>query len=611
MFIANAPRRSIIEDTGPIPARRCLRLFFGFFLMMIGVTAAGQVSAAIRYKTEFVGVEGRLAKAIEDASLLVSLRKHDPASLAALRDRTHRDLVRLKAVLDSEGYYDAELDETIDRSEAPYRVTVTIKPGQHYVFAPAAIVASAGETISAPSDAGEAAKHGLVAGAPARAETIIDTETAIVETRHENGWPFAKITARKVVADTATKRVTVTYTLDTGPVCRFGRVTIDGLRHLMSRYVRRRVLWAEGDVYDQRMVDKTRRELLASSLFSVVSITPERPSHPGAPADMIIKVKERVPRSVTFGGGYDTSQGLEASASWEHRNLFGGAQDVKTEATVGQSKNAVEIDYRRPDFWATNQDLVASIGFDNEILDAFHTIAQRVSLGYDWRVKPTLEFQASVQADHARINEITDSRTYTLVGLPLVVKWDNSDDPLNPTRGYRVNLTGTPYLGALGSQLTFFQFQATGTTYRKLDPDAAYVLAAQTMIGATAGASLNAIPKDHRLYAGGGGSVRGFAFQKAGPQDIYSNAIGGRSLFETSLELRIRLTERLGLVPFFDAGSDYASSMPDLSSLYEGAGLGVRYYSAIGPIRLDLATPFNPHTSDSPIQVYVGLGQAF
>lgn len=579
--------------------------------MMIGVVPMGQARAALRYQTEFVGVDGSLAKAIDEASLLVSLRKHDPASFAALRDRTHRDLVRLKTVLDSEGYYDAALDETIDRTQEPYRVTVTIRPGTRYVFAPAIVSPPAGAPIPAGWNMGEAAGHGLVTGAPARAETILDTEKAIADARHQTGWPFARITDRKVVVDTATKRVTVTYTLDTGPSCRFGRVTIAGLEHLNSSYVRRRVLWAEGDLYDQRMVDKTRRELIASSLFSVVAITPDRPPKPGEPADMTIKLKERVPRSVTFGGGYDTSQGLEASASWEHRNLFGGAQNLKTEATAGQSKNAVSLDYRRPDFWAINQDLVASVGFDNEILDAFHTIAQQISLGFDWRLKPTLEFQASIMADHARINEITDSRTYTLVGLPLVLKWDNSDDPLNPTQGYRLDLTGTPYLGALGSQLTFFQLEATGTTYHKLDPDAAYVLAAQTMIGTTAGASLNAIPKDHRFYAGGGGSVRGFGFQKAGPQDIYSNPIGGRSLFETSLELRIRVSERVGLVPFADIGSDYQSSVPDISSLYEGFGLGVRYYSAIGPVRLDLATPFNPHRSDSPIQVYVGLGQAF
>ena len=579
-------------------------------IIVMSVIFVGHARAGVGYKTAFVGVTGSLETTIEEASLLVSLRKHEPASFAALRDRTRRDIARLTSVLESEGYYDADLDETIDRTQEPYRVTITIKPGTRYVFAPPIIIPVAGYA-GADWSPGEAENHGLEAGDPARAAAILNAETAVIEARQRSAWPFARITDRRVVVDSASKRVSVTYTLDPGPFCRFGDVTILGLEHIQPSYVRRRLLWTEGDPYDQRMVEKTRRELIASGLFSVVSITPERPAKPGAAAGMIIKVQERVRRSVTFGGGYDTGEGLEASTSWEHRNLFGGAQDLKTEATAGQSKNAVSLDYRRPDFWGVNQDLVASIGFDNEILDAFHTIAQQVSLGIDWRPRQTLEVQASIMADHARINEIVQSRTYTLVGLPVVFKWDNSDDPLSPTEGYRLDLSGTPYLGALGSQLTFVQLQATGTTYRKLDSDAAYVLAAQTMLGATGGASLNAIPKDHRLYAGGGGSVRGFSFQKAGPQDIYSNSIGGRSLFETSLELRIRLNERFGLVPFTDIGSDYPSSLPNLSSLYEGFGLGLRYYSAIGPIRLDLATPLNPHQNDSPIQVYVGLGQAF
>ncbi len=571
---------------------------------------AGHARAASGYKTVFVGVTGSLAATIEEASLLVSLRKHDPASFAALRDRTRRDIARLTQVLESEGYYDADLDETIDRTEKPYRVIITIKPGTRYVFAPAVVAPVAGYA-GANWNPKEAENRGLIAGDPARAATILNTVTAIIEARRQSAWPFARITDRRVVVDSATKRVTVTYTLDPGPFCRFGDSTILGLEHIHPSFVMRRLLWSAGDPYDKRMVEKTRRELIASGLFSVVAIAPERPSRPGDPANMIIKVQERVRRSVTFGGGYDTGEGLEASTSWEHRNLFGGAQNLKTEATVGQSKNAVSVNYRRPDFWGTNQDLVASVGFDNEILDAFHTIAQQISFGIDWRPRRTLEVQATILADHARINEIIQSRTYTLVGLPIILKWDNSDDPLSPTEGYRLNLSGTPYLGALGSQLTFVQLEATGTIYRKLDRDAAYVLAAQTMLGATGGASLNAIPKDHRLYAGGGGSVRGFSFQKAGPQDIYSNSVGGRSLFESSLELRIRLSERIGLVPFTDIGSDYPSSLPNLSSLYEGFGLGLRYYSTIGPIRLDLATPLNPHHNDSPIQVYVGLGQAF
>jgi translocation and assembly module TamA len=161
--------------------------------------------------------------------------------------------------------------------------------------------------------------------------------------------------------------------------------------------------------------------------------------------------------------------------------------------------------------------------------------------------------------------------------------------------------------------VTYAPAKVNGSTYRKLDAKGKYVLAGQLILGGTCCTSLLSIPKDHRLFGGGGGSVRGFGFQKAGPWDQYDNAIGGRSLAAASLELRARVTDDIGVVPFVDAGSDYQTPLPQLDrKLFVGAGLGFRYFTAIGPLRLDLATPLNPHpVGDSPIQIYVGLGEAF
>jgi translocation and assembly module TamA len=599
------------EEIGVIAQSRRFSPFAVLLLILCLPVLCRPAWAALSYKTEIVGADSGTEKELEQASQLIALSKRKPASLAALRDRARRDLARLKTVMESEGYYDAGLEVAIDKSVDPIAVTVTVQPGRRYLFVAATIVPPPGSPRPPSWDEHEAARDGLVAGTPARAAVVLATETAIVDARKRGGWPFARIIEHRVVADTATRTLAVTYFLDLGPYCRFGSVTISGLTKLDPAYVRRRLRWHSGAVYDQSLVDKTRLDLVGTGLFAMIAITPQRPGRPGAPADMLIKLKERARRSLTFGGAYDTGQGLEATFGWEHRNLFGHAEDLKTGATVGQSKNAVEVDYRQPDFGATNRDLVASVGFDNEILDAFHTIEQDASIGIDWHLDPMLQFQVSALAAHARVNEITDSRTYTLVGLPATLKLDRSDDPLSPTRGYRIDLASTPYLRALGSQLTFLQSTATGTTYHKIDPAADYVLAMQTMLGATVGTSLAAIPKDHRLYAGGGGSVRGFGYQDAGPLDADGNAFGGRSLFETSMELRIRMTPRLGLVPFFDVGSDYKSSYPDFSTLSEGAGIGLRYYSAIGPIRVDLATPIDPRPGDSRIKVYVGLGQSF
>ncbi len=119
------------------------------------------------------------------------------------------------------------------------------------------------------------------------------------------------------------------------------------------------------------------------------------------------------------------------------------------------------------------------------------------------------------------------------------------------------------------------------------------------------------MPPQRRFYAGGGGSVRGYDYQAASPRDANGDIIGGLSYFEASAELRIKITDTIGVVPFFDMGSAFSSEMPDFDSLKYSAGIGLRYYTAIGPLRVDFAVPLNPGPDDGSYGVYVSLGQAF
>ncbi len=119
------------------------------------------------------------------------------------------------------------------------------------------------------------------------------------------------------------------------------------------------------------------------------------------------------------------------------------------------------------------------------------------------------------------------------------------------------------------------------------------------------------VAADRRLYAGGAGSVRGYAYQNLGPRDGGGNNTGGRSAFLVSAEARYRLTDQLGVVAFVDAGNAYASTVPDFGDIKVGVGAGVRYMTAVGPIRFDVAVPLQPRSGDPAVAVYVGLGQAF
>jgi translocation and assembly module TamA len=189
---------------------------------------------------------------------------------------------------------------------------------------------------------------------------------------------------------------------------------------------------------------------------------------------------------------------------------------------------------------------------------------------------------------------------------------DTTDHDLDPKRGFRISAGITPYLGfgETARFLTVGKFQVSA--YRAIDEGERFILAGRVSVGSIFGGSISDIPGNRRFFAGGGGSVRGYEYRSLGPRNAAGQPIGGRSMLEASLELRIRVTETIGIVPFVDVGTTFASSLPDLDSrLRVGAGLGLRYHTPIGPIRLDVATPLERKKGEKPVALYISLGQAF
>ncbi len=213
----------------------------------------------------------------------------------------------------------------------------------------------------------------------------------------------------------------------------------------------------------------------------------------------------------------------------------------------------------------------------------------------------------------AWITEDGETNNSTLFGVPAFILRDITDDPLDPTEGSRLRFAPTPYVGWYQTSQHFMTDELSATTYHSLDPERRYILAGRAKVGSLVGESRSSVPADKRFYAGGGNSIRGYPFQKVGPLDDQRDPIGGRSLVEFSAELRARIWGNFGVVPFIDGGTVFSSAVPDFSeTLRWGAGLGLRYYTAIGPVRVDLATPLNPRKDvDDPFQFYISLGQSF
>jgi translocation and assembly module TamA len=574
--------------------------------------------ADLPYRAEITGAEGDLADLLAKVSNLKTLEKRPPASAEALRRRAENDLGRLADAAHSLGYWSARFVYAIDATAKPAVITVTVEPGPLYHVASVTVLGSSGQPLAMPPGVPPIA---LKPGDPALTAPVVAAEAALVAAFADNGHPFAKALGRRVVIDSVARTMSITYRLDPGPVRRFGPVTVSGLKWLDPQYVERRVRWRRGADYDARKVAETRQALLESGLFSTVEITPA--ANPAAPDEvrMALAATERLRRTLGIGIGYNTSQGVGANAFWENRNLFGHAEYLKLQAAVGQQTDDFVATFRRPDFLATDQNFLTTAQVTNNTPVAYDSRQALVSPGIERHFGRLLTLGIALEGIRANAEEsafanilTTAQRTknYTLFGVPAYLKLDATDNLLNPTRGWRVLLSMAPAHTISSPNLTFVTGLVSASTYWSVVSDDRAVLAAQAAFSSLAGAPLAELPADQKIYAGGGGSIRPYGYQMAGPLDSNNIPIGGKSSLVIDLEARIKVTPTIGVVPFFDAGSYYETSAPQIGRgfLY-GVGLGLRYYTGFGPFRLDLATPLRRRSGDAPIQVYISLGQAF
>jgi translocation and assembly module TamA len=596
-----------------------VRRFFLVVALTAIVVSGPAVRADLNYRAEITGAEDSdLADLLDKVSELKTLEDRPPVSEEALRRRADRDLGRLADAARSLGYWDAEFAFDLDAAADPAKVTVRVTPGPLYHVGSVNVLGPDGQPLPMPQSE---IKLPLKPGDPARTAPVVATETALLTALGNNGYPFAKVENRRVEIDRGTQTMDVTYTLDPGPVKHFGPVTITGLERLDPAYVGGRVRWQQGTLYEASKVEETRRALIESGLFSTVRITPTADPENLEEVRMTIDATERLHRTVGVGLAYNTSQGAAARIFWENRNLFGNAEYLRLAAEGGQQIAGFRANFRKPDFLEIDQDFLAAAEIANDTPVAYHSRRAIASLGLERRFNNFLTGGIALQGvkanvvQLANVNSITAmqrTQHYSLAAVPVYLKLDQTDNLLNPTRGYRAQLSVTPSHTFSGPNLTYVSNLVSGSTYWSLGSEERAILAGRVALASLDGAPLFELPADQRIYAGGGGSVRPYGYQLAGPLDPGNIPVGGKSSLVFNLEARVKITDNIGIVPFVDAGSFYESPVPQLGrTLLYGVGLGLRYYTAFGPLRLDLATPLHKRSADSPIQVYISLGQAF
>lgn len=600
-----------------------------------GILATG--SARARTAEVSLSVTGDQRMAEELKELVEALDKESPLSgdgLALLQGAQARRS-RVVTALRSRGFYDARVATTfanhpIDEPDAldaisarpkeeKIRIDFAIETGPRYRVSSLAVRPATQAAASVPVDLG---KLTLAAGKPADAGDILKTEGEILDQLRTQGHALAAARDREVVIDHATREAQVTYVVEAGPTARMGPVRFSGTDKIDTAYLQRRVPYKEGEPYTPARVDKLRERLNSLGVFNSVRINPATALDQNGQLPIDVELRDRPQRSIGVGVAYETQLGFAVNGYWLHRNLFGQAESLRLAAEVNHIGQGVfftdfgyafKADFRKPDWWLPEQDATAQAQLLREVFDAYRRRAAVLTLGLERIFSPEWRGKAGITGDYSEIEAMGVTRTFALLGLPMAVTFDKSDSIVEPTRGYRFTLSGTPFFDLKNQGDIFTILRLTGTGYLNVSGDGRSVLAGRASFGTIPGASTSLIPPDKLFYAGGGGSVRGFAYQSAGPRDAFNVPVGGASVVEASLEFRQRIGQSFGAVAFVDAGSAYPDVMPNFSLLTPrvGAGVGLRYYTGFGPARLDVGLPLNKRDSDAPFGIYVSLGQAF
>jgi translocation and assembly module TamA len=314
---------------------------------------------------------------------------------------------------------------------------------------------------------------------------------------------------------------------------------------------------------------------------------------------------------VGAGVSYRTDEGPGAKVSWEHRNVFDQGENIKISASASNFELALESTFEKPAFLRSDQTLNLSLRIAEDSPEAYTSQNITAAALLDRKIKEQLTLGGGLGFKAARVDQIDKKESYDLLVFPLYAKWDGSDDLLNPQNGGRLGMMLRPYWSVSADGHSFVKGEADYTRYFSLSKTPSVILAGRIALGAISGAERDQIPADERFYSGGGGSIRGYAYQTVGPlQD--GRPTGGRSLVELSLEARVGITENLGAVAFLDGGTAFeGKSFDSEEDLLWGAGLGLRYHTPVGPLRIDVGLPLDRREIDDSFQIYLSLGQAF
>ncbi|GHA18039.1 membrane protein [Devosia pacifica] len=583
------------------------------------------------YTVDFIAnADGDLESTIRNASALFSDQDEPASGAAGFLAKARGDYRRITAALYGEGYYGGTVNILVGGVEAvnlppdanlpdPVDVVVTVDPGPLFRFNRIQIVNQAPPT-SDPDDYVEPPSDlGYVSGEVARSTVVVRAETVALNAWRQLGHPKAEITRREVVADHSNNTVDVAIVVAPGARAAFGPVRVQGTDRMNPEFVVQQTGLAVGQEYDPDDLEKARDRLDRLQVFRSARFEAAQDIGADGLLPYTLMVQELPPRRFGVGADYSTVDGLGVEGFHLWRNLFGQAERLRLDARVAGIGYPVETDefdyffggtFTKPGVITPDTDLVASISAERTVLPRFTETSAGARLGLSHLLSDEITINGGAAFEIAEFEDVFGTRNFTTAGVYGELIFDNRDDPLDATEGFYATARVEPFY-EFNYGNPAMQAVVEGRTYFGFGEDDDVVLAARVKAAALLGPDLDEVPPDRLYFAGGGGSVRGYGFKSIGVEGPNGEITGGRYLLEGSLEARAKVTDDIGVVGFVDGGYVAADTFPGLDDLRLGAGLGLRYYTGLGPLRLDAAIPLNKRDGDPDYALYVGIGQAF
>lgn len=552
-------------------------------------------------------------------------------NLAQLALRARKDEELLNDLLRFYGYYNANLVRSAREAddEGPAQATQNIVrfeifPGKQFEIGAVDL-----RNLEATGGDYEELRAGfeIYPGDPVLSEKITAEHADLEETLGEKGYPFASVGEPSLLVDLDRSEADLTVPVEPGGKYRFGEIVSLQPDFLSSRHLTSLARFEPGEIYKESGTSDLRRAILDTGLVSSVQITPRETITPAGDTpgvtDIDIDMAEAPLRSIAVGAGYGTDEGYQVFGSWEHRNLFPPEGMLRLRGLLGTNEQLVGMTFRRNNLGGRDRSLTFDLSGDNEYRNAYRartgtlsaTYEKKSTILYQKRFSWGLGAEAVVtdESEKKLSGEKTPRKTYKVGALPFYGLFDTTTDLLDPVSGFKLGLQLSPEVSLQGDNApVFLRGRLDAAAY--LQAGGGTVLAVRGAVGTIVGVDLVKVAPSRRLYAGGGNSIRGYGYESIGRNNDPDKPNGGRSLVEFSIEARVPtgiFDDRLSFVPFLDGGAVGPDSVLKFDRIRFGAGLGVRYKSDIGPLRLDVATPLNPRAQDGSIAVYASLGQAF